>query len=115
MTSGPGLTEASWWCTCVTRGQERLPQARQSGPRSGTASARARRTPSASMFSGRAKGARTALLDGLARLVWAQGGTTRVAFDFTVAVGKVARSEMIADADVLDEMVIEFLRRGTSP
>ena len=37
----------------------------------------------ASMFSGGAKAARTALLDGLAGMVWAQGGTPKVAFDFT--------------------------------
>jgi len=65
----------------------------------------------ASMFTGRAKGARTALLDGLAGMVWAQGGTPKVAFDFTVVAGKVTKIEMIADEDVLGEMQIEFLGR----
>jgi ketosteroid isomerase-like protein len=63
----------------------------------------------ASMFSGRAKGARTALLDGFAGLVWAQGGTPRVVFDFTVVEGKVTRIEMIADSDVLEEIEIDLL------
>ncbi len=63
------------------------------------------------MFSGRAKGARTALLDGLAGMVWAQGGAPRVAFDFTVVAGQVTRIEMIADDDVLGEIAIEFLGR----
>lgn len=62
-------------------------------------------------FSGGAKAARTVLLDGLAGLVWAQGGTPQVAFDFTVVAGKVIRIEMIADADVLGEIDIEFPHR----
>jgi RNA polymerase sigma-70 factor (ECF subfamily) len=65
----------------------------------------------ATRFSGGARGARTALLDGLAGLVWAQGGTPKVAFDFTVIEGKVMRIHMIGDEDVLSEMNIEYLRR----
>ena len=66
----------------------------------------------ASRFSGGAKAARSALLDGLAGLVWAQGGTPKVAFDFTVVAGQVTRIEMIADGDVLEEIDIEYLGRG---
>ena len=65
----------------------------------------------ASRFSGGAKAARTVLLDGLAGLVWAQGDTPKVAFDFTVVGGKVTKIEMIADHDVLDEIEIEGLGR----
>jgi RNA polymerase sigma factor (sigma-70 family) len=65
----------------------------------------------ASMFSGRAKGARTALLDGLAGMVWTQGGTPKVAFDFTLVAGKVTKIEMIADCGVLGEMEIEVIGR----
>jgi RNA polymerase sigma factor (sigma-70 family) len=63
-------------------------------------------------FSGGAKAARLALIDGLAGLVWAQGGTTKVAFDFTVLAGQVTRIEMIADLDVLGEIDIDVPRRG---
>jgi RNA polymerase sigma-70 factor (ECF subfamily) len=63
-------------------------------------------------FSGGAKAARAVLLDGLAGLVWAQGGTPKVAFDFTVEAGQVTKIEMIADSEVLEEIDIEFLRRG---
>ena len=66
----------------------------------------------AARFSGGAKAARTALLDGFAGLVWAQGGAPKVAFDFTVVAGKVTRIEMIADDDVLGEIHIEILRRS---
>jgi RNA polymerase sigma factor (sigma-70 family) len=59
-------------------------------------------------FSGGAKAARTVLLDGLAGLVWAQGGTPKVAFDFTVVAAKVTKIEMIADSDVLEEIDIIF-------
>ena len=65
----------------------------------------------ATRFSGGARGARTAFLDGLAGLVWAQGGKPKVAFDFTVIEGKVMRIDMIGDEDVLSEMNIEYLRR----
>jgi RNA polymerase sigma-70 factor (ECF subfamily) len=68
----------------------------------------------AARFSGGAKAARTALLDGLAGLVWVQGGTTKVAFDFTVVGDKVTKIEMIADHDVLEEIDIDILRRGRS-
>ena len=67
----------------------------------------------AARFSGGAKAARAALLDGFAGLVWSQGGSPKVAFDFTVAAGKVTRIEMISDVDVLQEIEIEFLGRGT--
>jgi RNA polymerase sigma-70 factor (ECF subfamily) len=65
----------------------------------------------ASRFSGGAKAARTALLDGQAGLVWVQGGQTKVAFDFTLAGGQVTRIEMIADHDVLGEIDIEVVGR----
>ena len=69
----------------------------------------------ASRFSGGAKAARLALLDGLAGLVWSQGGAPKVVFDFTIAEGQVTRIEMISDHDVLDEIDIEFPGRGSRP
>jgi len=65
----------------------------------------------ATRFSGGTQSARTALLDGLAGLVWAQGRTPKVVFDFTVVAGKVTRIEMIGDEDVLSEIDIAYLRR----
>jgi RNA polymerase sigma factor (sigma-70 family) len=65
----------------------------------------------ATRFSGGAQSARTALLDGWAGLVWAQGGKPKVAFDFTVESGKVTRIDMIGDDDVLSEITIEYVRR----
>ncbi len=69
----------------------------------------------AAMFAGRAKGARTALLDGLPGLVWSRGGVPTVAFDFSVEAGRVTRIEMIADREVLDEIAIEALPGDTPP
>jgi RNA polymerase sigma-70 factor (ECF subfamily) len=66
----------------------------------------------ATRFSGGAQAARVALLDGLAGLVWAQGGQPKVAFDFTVIAGVVTRIDMIGDEEVLGEMSIEYVRRG---
>ena len=65
----------------------------------------------ATRFSGGAKSARTALLDGLAGLVWATGGTPKVAFEFTVVDGLITRIDMIGDHDVLEEMNIEYVAR----
>jgi RNA polymerase sigma factor (sigma-70 family) len=66
----------------------------------------------ATRFSGGARAARTALLDGRAGLVWAHNGTPKVAFDFTIVEGKVSRIEMVGDEDVLNEIHIEYLRRA---
>lgn len=44
--------------------------------------------------------------------MWSQGGTPKVAFDFTVVTGKVTRIEMTADLDVLGEIDIDIPRRG---
>jgi hypothetical protein len=65
----------------------------------------------ATRFSGGAQAARVALLDGRAGLVWAQGGTPKVAFDFTLVDGKVARIDMIGDEEVLNEILVEYVRR----
>ncbi|HEU5418760.1 MAG TPA: sigma-70 family RNA polymerase sigma factor [Streptosporangiaceae bacterium] len=58
---------------------------------------------------GRARGARPALVDGLAGAVWAPGGRPRVVFSYTVAAGKITAIEVAADADLVREMDLEFL------
>ena len=55
----------------------------------------------AATFSGRAKGARLALIDGVPGMVWAQGGQVRVVFDFTIIGGKIVAIEMIGDPEHL--------------
>jgi RNA polymerase sigma-70 factor (ECF subfamily) len=69
-------------------------------------------TDVASRFSGGARAARAALLNGRAGLVWSQGGTPKVAFDFTMVAGKITNIDMISDEDILGEMRIEFLSRS---
>jgi RNA polymerase sigma factor (sigma-70 family) len=54
----------------------------------------------AETFSGRAQGARLALVDGLAGAVWSQGGVPRVVFDFVVAAGRITAIDLVADPDV---------------
>ncbi|MEY9860402.1 RNA polymerase sigma factor (sigma-70 family) [Catenulispora sp. GAS73] len=63
----------------------------------------------AEVFSGRAQAAQLALLDGTAGLVWAVSGTPRVVFDFTIVGGRIAGIEMLADAGLLGEMVVEVV------
>jgi RNA polymerase sigma-70 factor (ECF subfamily) len=65
----------------------------------------------ATRFSGGAQAARVALLDDRAGLVWAQGGTPKVAFEFTLVNGIITRIDMIGDREVLDEIRVEYVRR----
>jgi RNA polymerase sigma-70 factor (ECF subfamily) len=55
----------------------------------------------AGMFSGRAAGARTALVDGAPGLVWRVGGRAKVVWDFVVVDGKVTHIDMLAGAETL--------------
>src|SRR3954447_11476681 len=50
----------------------------------------------AATFSGRARAARLALVDGVAQLVWSQGGAPRVVFAFTIADGTVTAIDLLA-------------------
>ena len=60
----------------------------------------------AGTFSGRARAAQVALLDGIAGLVWASRGRPQMAFDFTVEDGKIVEIEMVADPDRLGDLEI---------
>jgi len=58
----------------------------------------------AGTFSGRARAAQLALVDGAAGLVWASGGQPRVAFAFTITDGTIVGIEMLADHERLGEL-----------
>jgi RNA polymerase sigma factor (sigma-70 family) len=58
----------------------------------------------AGTFSGRARAARLALVDGVAGAMWAQGGTPRAVFSFTLADGKITGIEIVADPERLAEL-----------
>src|SRR5437667_5137189 len=51
----------------------------------------------AETFSGRARAAQAALVDGAVGLVWAPGGRPRVVFGFTITRGKIVAVDLIAD------------------
>ena len=53
----------------------------------------------AETFAGRARAAQPALIDGAVGLVWAQGGVPRVVFALTIAAGKIAAIELVADPE----------------
>ena len=63
----------------------------------------------ASFFSGRARGAKLALIDGVAGLVWATGGRPRVAFSFTLSDGKITAIDLLGDPDVLGRLDVVTL------
>src|SRR5437667_8798227 len=53
----------------------------------------------AETFSGRARAARPALVNGAAGAVWAPGGRPRVVFGFTITRGKIVEIELLADPE----------------
>jgi RNA polymerase sigma-70 factor, ECF subfamily len=63
----------------------------------------------AQTFSGRAKVAQLALVNGWVGAVWAQGGRPQVVFDFRIADGRVASIELIADPEHLRSLDLVIL------
>jgi RNA polymerase sigma factor (sigma-70 family) len=63
----------------------------------------------AETFSGRARAAQLALLDGFAGAVWAVGGKPRVVFGFTVEAGKIVEIELLADPEQLSRLDLAIL------
>ncbi|HJZ72708.1 MAG TPA: sigma-70 family RNA polymerase sigma factor [Vicinamibacterales bacterium] len=57
-------------------------------------------------FSGRARGAQAALIDGAAGAVWAPGGQPRAAFIFTIAGGRIAGIEIVFEPERILELDI---------
>ena len=51
----------------------------------------------AGTFSGRARAARPALVNGAAGLVWAHRGEPRMVFGFTISGGKIVAIDLLAD------------------
>src|SRR2546422_1578943 len=61
-------------------------------------------TAVAGTFSGRARFAQPALVNGAAGLVWAQGGRPRVVFAFTITRGKIIAIDLVADPERLSQL-----------
>jgi hypothetical protein len=63
----------------------------------------------AETFSGRARFARPALVNGAAGAVWAPGGRPRVVFGFTITRGKIAQIDLVADPERLRQLDLAIL------
>jgi RNA polymerase sigma-70 factor (ECF subfamily) len=63
----------------------------------------------AETFSGRARAARPALVDGMPGLAWQQGGVTRVVFDFLFDGDTIVGIDLLADPDLLAELEVSLL------
>jgi RNA polymerase sigma-70 factor, ECF subfamily len=63
----------------------------------------------ARQFSGRARTAQLALVNGAIGLVWAPGGQTRVVFSFTIKGGKIGSINMLADPESLHKLDLAVL------
>jgi RNA polymerase sigma factor (sigma-70 family) len=66
-------------------------------------------TSVAETFSGRAKFAQPALIDGAVGAAWAPGGKPRVVFGFTIEHGKIVEIELLADPARLGELDLVIL------
>src|SRR5256714_619985 len=63
----------------------------------------------AKQFSGRARAAQPALVNGAVGLVWAPGGLPRVVFDFTITRGKIVAIDQVADPERLRQLDVTVL------
>ena len=63
----------------------------------------------AETFSGRARFARPALVDGVVGAVWAPGGRPRVVFAFTIRGGKIVAIDLLADPERLRQLDLAIL------
>jgi RNA polymerase sigma-70 factor (ECF subfamily) len=63
----------------------------------------------AGTFSGRARAAQPALVNGAAGLVWAPGGRPRVVFGFTITRGRIVEIELVADPEHLGRLDLVLL------
>ena len=63
----------------------------------------------ADTFSGRARAARPALVEGAPGLVWMQHGRAHMVFGFTIANGKVVEIDLIADPERIGELDLSVL------
>jgi RNA polymerase sigma factor (sigma-70 family) len=63
----------------------------------------------AETFSGRAKAAQLALVDGMPGLAWLQGGQTRVVFDFLLDGDTIVGIDLLGDPDLIGELEVALL------
>jgi RNA polymerase sigma-70 factor (ECF subfamily) len=63
----------------------------------------------AETFSGRARGAQLALIDGMPGLAWLVGDQPRVVFDFLVDGDRIVGIDLLADPGVLGELELSML------
>ena len=63
----------------------------------------------AETFSGRARFAQAALVDGAVGAVWAPGGQPRVVFGFTMTRGKIVEIDLVADPERLRQLDLAVL------
>ncbi len=65
----------------------------------------------AKTFSGRARFAQPALVNGAVGAVWAPGGRPRVVFGFTITRGKIVEIDLLADPERLGQLELPILDR----
>jgi hypothetical protein len=86
------------------RFQENRTHLRAAAVRTGAAAEVRGAAAVAETFSGRARAAEPALVNGAPGLVWAPGGRPRVVFEFTIASGKIVEIRLVADPERLRQL-----------
>ena len=66
----------------------------------------------AGVFSGRALGAQPALIDGAVGVVWIVDGLPKVAWDFTIELGKIVHIDMLAAPESLGALDLTVYERA---
>lgn len=88
----------------ASRARRRVQGADRAAEHAGAA-AEVRGAPAvAETFSGRARFAQAALVDGAVGAVWAPGGQPRVVFGFTMTRGKIVEIDLVADPERLRQL-----------
>ncbi|HVB21913.1 MAG TPA: hypothetical protein VNG51_08215 [Ktedonobacteraceae bacterium] len=63
-------------------------------------------------FSGRARDAQLALVDGAVGLVWATHGRPQVVFGFTITHGKIVAIDLVADPERLHQLDLAVFNKS---
>ena len=93
----------------ASRARRRVQGADRAAEHAGAA-AEVRGAPAvAETFSGRARFAQGALVDGAVGAVWAPGGRPRVVFGFTMTRGKIVEIDLVADPERLRQLDLAVL------
>ena len=96
-----------WWtssCTSVRRKVRKRTTFARAAVRMGAPNEVRGAASVAGTFSGRARAAQPALVDGAVGAVWAQGGRPRIVFRFIITGGKIVAIDIVAEPERVSQL-----------